>query len=124
MYLSLLFLSLTCLLGVSASDPETSTSIATLTLTTDVPSSVPSTLSVFVGSEYTSRGIVRTTSIPTATVTQVPTTVHLPQVTTSGIPVYVPPHLDTHVNAAFGIGGALLILTGLPMTFYGHKNRW
>ncbi|TRM66453.1 hypothetical protein BD626DRAFT_614156 [Schizophyllum amplum] len=32
--------------------------------------------------------------------------------------------LDTKIDPAFGVLGALLILTGLPSTFWGHKNRW
>ncbi|CAE6463388.1 unnamed protein product [Rhizoctonia solani] len=34
------------------------------------------------------------------------------------------PHLDTRVDPTFGVLGALLILTGLPTAFWGHKNRW
>lgn len=32
--------------------------------------------------------------------------------------------LDTHVDPGFGVLGAILILTGLPSAFLGHKNRW
>ncbi|KAF8647957.1 hypothetical protein AX16_006489 [Volvariella volvacea WC 439] len=32
--------------------------------------------------------------------------------------------LDTRLDPAFGVLGALLILTGLPSAFWGHKNRW
>ncbi|KAH8835265.1 hypothetical protein DL96DRAFT_1675364 [Flagelloscypha sp. PMI_526] len=32
--------------------------------------------------------------------------------------------LETKVDPAFGVLGALLILTGLPSAFMGHKNRW
>lgn len=32
--------------------------------------------------------------------------------------------LDTRIDPAFGVLGALLILTGLPSAFWGHKNRW
>ncbi|KZV75481.1 hypothetical protein PENSPDRAFT_680956 [Peniophora sp. CONT] len=32
--------------------------------------------------------------------------------------------LDTKVDPAFGVLGALLILTGIPTAFLGHKNRW
>ncbi|KAG8728997.1 hypothetical protein FRC11_009735, partial [Ceratobasidium sp. 423] len=34
------------------------------------------------------------------------------------------PHLDTRIDPTFGVLGALLILTGLPTAFWGHKNRW
>ncbi|KAI0067798.1 hypothetical protein BV25DRAFT_1794373 [Artomyces pyxidatus] len=32
--------------------------------------------------------------------------------------------LATKVDPAFGVLGAILILTGLPSAFLGHKNRW
>ncbi|KAK7059062.1 hypothetical protein VNI00_001686 [Paramarasmius palmivorus] len=32
--------------------------------------------------------------------------------------------LDTKLDPAFGVLGAVLILTGLPSAFWGHKNRW
>ncbi|TFK30761.1 hypothetical protein FA15DRAFT_651260 [Coprinopsis marcescibilis] len=31
---------------------------------------------------------------------------------------------DTRLDPAFGVLGALLIITGLPSAFWGHKNRW
>lgn len=45
-----------------------------------------------------------------------------PSATTSAAPDYS--ILDTHLDPAFGVLGALLILTGLPSAFLGHKNRW
>ncbi|OBZ78794.1 hypothetical protein A0H81_00852 [Grifola frondosa] len=35
-----------------------------------------------------------------------------------------PIHLDTKIDPAFGVLGAILILTGIPSAFLGHKNRW
>ncbi|KAF9076171.1 hypothetical protein BDP27DRAFT_1380265 [Rhodocollybia butyracea] len=32
--------------------------------------------------------------------------------------------LQTKLDPAFGVLGAILILTGLPSAFWGHKNRW
>lgn len=32
--------------------------------------------------------------------------------------------LSTHIDGAFGTLGAILILTGIPNAFLGHKNRW
>ncbi|KAJ8083907.1 hypothetical protein AAF712_000816 [Marasmius tenuissimus] len=32
--------------------------------------------------------------------------------------------LDTKLDPGFGVLGAILILTGLPSAFWGHKNRW
>ncbi|KAL7285123.1 hypothetical protein ACG7TL_000215 [Trametes sanguinea] len=45
-----------------------------------------------------------------------------PSATTSAAPDYS--KLDTHLDPGFGVLGALLILTGLPSAFLGHKNRW
>lgn len=33
-------------------------------------------------------------------------------------------HLNTKVDGAFACLGVLLVLTGLPTAFLGHKNRW
>jgi hypothetical protein len=33
-------------------------------------------------------------------------------------------HQDTVVDPAFAVLGVILILTGLPSAFWGHKNRW
>ncbi|KAJ3854093.1 hypothetical protein EV368DRAFT_63569 [Lentinula lateritia] len=35
-----------------------------------------------------------------------------------------PTVLQTRLDPAFGVLGAILILTGLPSAFWGHKNRW
>ncbi|KAH8120443.1 hypothetical protein DFH11DRAFT_1685736 [Phellopilus nigrolimitatus] len=32
--------------------------------------------------------------------------------------------LDTRIDPGFGVLGAILIITGLPSAFWGHKNRW
>ncbi|KAG6878656.1 hypothetical protein C0993_001179 [Termitomyces sp. T159_Od127] len=42
----------------------------------------------------------------------------------SASPTPSPIVLDTKLDPAFGVLGALLIITGLPSAFWGHKNRW
>ncbi|KAJ3524275.1 hypothetical protein NMY22_g11072 [Coprinellus aureogranulatus] len=42
----------------------------------------------------------------------------------TGTPTPEPIVLDTRVDPAFGVLGVILILTGLPSAFWGHKNRW
>ncbi|TDL28718.1 hypothetical protein BD410DRAFT_760259 [Rickenella mellea] len=42
----------------------------------------------------------------------------------SATPTPKPISLDTRLDPAFGVLGAILILTGLPSAFWGHKNRW
>lgn len=69
------------------------------------------------------RDVTTTTAIPTTfnvTVTITPTSA--PSQTETAAPDFT--KLDTHVDPAFGVLGAILILTGLPSAFLGHKNRW
>ncbi|KAJ7596904.1 hypothetical protein C8J56DRAFT_1021331 [Mycena floridula] len=42
----------------------------------------------------------------------------------SASPSSAPIVLDTKLDPAFGVLGAILIITGLPSAFWGHKNRW
>ncbi|KAI0788639.1 hypothetical protein C8Q75DRAFT_242333 [Abortiporus biennis] len=73
-------------------------------------------------------------NVPTSTVIQSVFNVTLTATPTAGLAVNTstppptstaePIHLHTHVDGAFGVLGALLILTGLPSAFLGHKNRW
>jgi hypothetical protein len=32
--------------------------------------------------------------------------------------------LDTKLDPAFAVIGTLLVITGIPSAFWGHKNRW
>lgn len=52
--------------------------------------------------------------------TGVPTPTASPTETSSPAPI----RLDTKLDPGFGVLGALLILTGVPSAFLGHKNRW
>jgi hypothetical protein len=60
-----------------------------------------------------------TTAVPT--VLNVTTTI-MSSNTASATPA--PIVLETKLDPAFGVLGALLILSGLPSAFWGHKNRW
>jgi hypothetical protein len=55
-----------------------------------------------------------------------PTTSSRPNATASAssTPTPNPTALATKIDPAFGVLGAVLILTGLPSAFLGHKNRW
>jgi hypothetical protein len=44
--------------------------------------------------------------------------------TSSTSPSASPTVLATKIDPAFGVLGTVLILTGLPSAFLGHKNRW
>ncbi|KAG6334494.1 hypothetical protein ID866_4589, partial [Astraeus odoratus] len=48
----------------------------------------------------------------------------IPTPTATSTPTQTPIALDTRITPAFGVLGAILILTGLPSAFWGHKNRW
>ncbi|KAI0080288.1 hypothetical protein K474DRAFT_1704839 [Panus rudis PR-1116 ss-1] len=80
---------------------------------------------------------VPTTSVSHSGNRDIPVTTVVPQVrnvtatatatisaTPSATPTPEPIRLDTRIDPAFGVLGALLILTGLPSAFLGHKNRW
>ncbi|KAG2739782.1 hypothetical protein P692DRAFT_201729109, partial [Suillus brevipes Sb2] len=42
----------------------------------------------------------------------------------SASPTPTPIVLATRITPAFGVLGAILIITGLPSAFWGHENRW
>lgn len=94
--------------SIVTSTPVTRTTISagnTLQVTSFVPTTVVLTIAP---SNNTA------TSTANATATHATATPTQPSV----------PVLDTRVDPAFGVVGALLILTGLPSAFLGHKNRW
>ncbi|KAI0756712.1 hypothetical protein C8Q80DRAFT_1093039 [Daedaleopsis nitida] len=95
---------------------STPTPTVSLSLTT-------STTTVTTTSHTGNRDVTITTAFPTTfnvTVTVTPTPD--PSATETAAPDYT--KLDTHIDPAFGVLGAVLILTGLPSAFLGHKNRW
>ena len=47
-----------------------------------------------------------------------------PNATASASSTPNPNALETKIDPAFGVLGTVLILTGLPSAFLGHKNRW
>ncbi|PSR75890.1 hypothetical protein PHLCEN_2v8804 [Hermanssonia centrifuga] len=72
-----------------------------------------------------------TSLIPTVTVVPVvlnvtvtETSTTYPSATSSATPTPDPNKLATTLDPAFGVLGAILILTGIPSAFLGHKNRW
>ncbi len=92
-------------------------STSTTTFTTSVPVSTIST----------SRSGTSVIAVPTSTIFTATTVVS--QVITSVSPTAVNSPLNqtllaTVIGPAFGVLGALLIITGLPSVFWGHRNRW
>lgn len=57
---------------------------------------------------------------PLSSSSTTPTATASPSATSSPAPI----RLDTTLDPGFGVLGALLILTGIPSAFLGHKNRW
>ncbi|KAH6916833.1 hypothetical protein BKA70DRAFT_314444 [Coprinopsis sp. MPI-PUGE-AT-0042] len=112
----------------SGNEPSSSTSSSpsiSLSLTTgSVTLIVPTTIS--------GRPTQVTTAVPgvfnvTRTITPPPTSSSaepLASSSASAEPTPEPIVLDTRVDPAFGVLGVILILTGLPSAFWGHKNRW
>ncbi|KAG8936521.1 hypothetical protein FRC02_001487 [Tulasnella sp. 418] len=91
---------------------------------TDISTTVTTTLSP---SNTRSRGTptILTTAIRSSyALSQSPTTTASAANATQTSQEPEPIHLDTKIDPAFGVLGALLILTGLPSAFWGHKNRW
>ena len=93
--------------------PSVSLSISTTTSVSNVVSGQQTlqTSSVFPVT-YTYPLSSSSSTVPTATAS--------PAETTSPAPI----RLDTKLDPGFGVLGGLLILTGVPSAFLGHKNRW
>ncbi|KAH7910862.1 hypothetical protein BJ138DRAFT_1151899 [Hygrophoropsis aurantiaca] len=89
----------------------------------------PSVTVVLTTSSFTTTSVSRSGN-RVATITEVlPVTLNAtetlsPSATTSTSPSPTPIVLATRITPAFGVLGAILILTGLPSAFWGHKNRW
>ncbi|KAI9060595.1 hypothetical protein FKP32DRAFT_1613581 [Trametes sanguinea] len=118
----LILLSLLTPNNTSATQSPTPTNSVSLSLTT---SFTTITTTIHSGNQ----NIPLTTAIPvvfnvtiTPTASASSTSSAQPSATTSAAPDYK--KLDTHLDPGFGVLGALLILTGLPSAFLGHKNRW
>ncbi|KZS93098.1 hypothetical protein SISNIDRAFT_486029 [Sistotremastrum niveocremeum HHB9708] len=79
--------------------------------------SVPTTITTTILPQNTSStsSVASTTTSSNSSATTTSTS------TPTGTPL---PVLDTVLDPGFGVLGAILILTGLPSAFLGHKNRW
>lgn len=113
----------------TAPPPASTTVISTITTTLASGQSLPSSLTASAsqnGSVYYIPVITAiplsssttSTAAPSSTTAATATTSPLVRSSDSALP------LHTIIDPAFGVLGALLILAGLPMAFYGHRNRW
>ncbi|KAF9462130.1 hypothetical protein BDZ94DRAFT_750302 [Collybia nuda] len=122
------FLSLAFLVVVAAQSSNSSTPTPTPTPTPSLSLSlttanVTRTLTTRSGNQ----NIPLTTVVPivfNVTHTITPTTSAAPSNSTASATSTPSTTLDTKLDPAFGVLGAILILTGLPSAFWGHKNRW
>ncbi|KIO22974.1 hypothetical protein M407DRAFT_27545 [Tulasnella calospora MUT 4182] len=140
MNLRFLLTGLTALVGLtraqssSSSAPAPSNSPQVAPTVTFVETLLPTTIPFNIGTTFTVSGRVRESSIVSGvvfTATSYIMETYIPTPTASNAAAASPTsteppsiHLETKVNGAFAMAGVLLILTGLPMTFWGHKNRW
>lgn len=122
--LAAVFSVLAALYIASVSAQSSTASFTTSLLTTDVVTTVPVPLPTGAASHTT-------TSFETTTVATVIPVILSAFNASATSPAdnstdtdSAPVLLDTHVDAAFGVLGAILVLTGLPNAFWGHKNRW
>jgi hypothetical protein len=120
-------------LAQSSTTPTISQNSTTST-NTPSPSSSPNVTTFLATSSYTATSVSHSGSRDVTFITVVPTvynaTSTLPTPTTStsasasASASPAPIILATEITPAFAVLGAILILTGLPSAFWGHKNRW
>jgi hypothetical protein len=118
----LLLLYASFILSVSAQSTDSITPNVTVILettsitTTSLTSSGSQTLAL-VNVLPTVHNVTLTIAVPTSS---------RPNATASAssTPTPNPDVLATKIDPAFGVLGMVLILTGLPSAFLGHKNRW
>ncbi|KAI0307912.1 hypothetical protein B0F90DRAFT_1678336 [Multifurca ochricompacta] len=114
------------ILSVSAqsnpSPPSTSTILANVTVIEET-SSFTTTSAARSGTQTLSLVAVLPTVV-NVTLTIAPTPTSSINASASASSTSSPTILATKIDPAFGVLGSVLILTGLPSAFLGHKNRW
>jgi hypothetical protein len=133
-------LSLSLLLGFVAAQSSSSSQSGSTSASSTTNSASNSTSSPSVTFSLTTATTTETTAISTnnkvssfttvvtttfnASITVSPTSSTASSATVSPSQTADPRVLQTKLDPAFGVLGAILILTGLPSAFWGHKNRW
>ncbi|KAG7099123.1 hypothetical protein E1B28_000996 [Marasmius oreades] len=97
----------------TASSPTVTTSLSSGSVTITTSTTQNGRVSQFTT-------VVPTSANITITLSATPTSTGTPSVSATPDPIL----LDTKLDPAFGVLGAILIITGLPSAFWGHKNRW
>ncbi|PFH54771.1 hypothetical protein AMATHDRAFT_52661 [Amanita thiersii Skay4041] len=106
-------LSLTTTPTISLSLTTSSVTVTIATRSGNRPTQITTVMPVIVN-------VTRTISPSTSATSTIVSQTSSP----SSTPTPEPITLDTRLDPAFGVLGAILILTGLPSAFWGHKNRW
>ncbi|RXW15326.1 hypothetical protein EST38_g10525 [Candolleomyces aberdarensis] len=99
----------------TTSSPSVSLSLTTGSMTIAVPTTIANT---------PTQVLTVVPAVFNVTYTLTPSATPTSNDTASASPTPEPIVLDTRVDPAFGVLGVILILTGLPSAFWGHKNRW
>ncbi|KAF9523604.1 hypothetical protein CPB83DRAFT_821301 [Crepidotus variabilis] len=112
--------------GGSSSTSQTSTTpSSTLSLSLSLTTGVST---VVLATTISGRATQVTTTVPgivsNVTYTITPSTSASATASSTPSPTSDPYVLATKVDPAFAVLGVILILTGLPSAFWGHKNRW
>ncbi|KLO09329.1 hypothetical protein SCHPADRAFT_943720 [Schizopora paradoxa] len=105
----------------SATSSGSSTSLSTTVITTNITTTQTSTTA---GRTLTNTAVVLTTFTSTLTPTSTTTANATATSNSTSSATPTPITLDTRISPGFGVLGAILIITGLPSAFWGHKNRW
>lgn len=105
--------------STSASSSNSGSSSSSATSLSVTSSSFTSTITTTSNSQATTITTVIATNV-TLTPTASTTTASASETSASATPIV----LDTRIDPAYGVLGAVLIITGLPSAFWGHKNRW
>ncbi|KAG1749886.1 uncharacterized protein EDB91DRAFT_1110207 [Suillus paluster] len=109
-----------------------STNVTTATSGTPSPTVSANVTTFLTTSSYTLTTVSHSGNIATTITTVLPTVYNATSTiqasaansTSSASPTPTPIILATRISPAFGVLGAILIITGLPSAFWGHKNRW
>ncbi|KAF9474089.1 hypothetical protein BDN70DRAFT_816276 [Pholiota conissans] len=115
--------------STSLSSPTPSVTVSlttgsvTVTLATSRPGAQPSTF-VTVLPGVVSNVTITLTPSSTSSSTSLSSTTTTTTAASAASHTPDPFVLETKVDPAFGVLGVVLILTGLPSAFWGHKNRW
>ncbi|PWZ02875.1 hypothetical protein BCV70DRAFT_7645 [Testicularia cyperi] len=117
--------------SANSTTQSSSTFISTITTTLSSGTSLPTSLTSSASRNGSVWYIPVITAVPittTQSANATSTSVSAPSTATNAASTTTPKAttlpLKTVIDPAFGVLGAILILTGLPMAFYGHRNRW